>query len=600
MMKKLKDAAAIEIAENDDYTVQQFYAQLSNGDNASTIQMHKNQVYTAFVRHIHQFENYVYESEEHTFKDARTGREVTTYTYEGSVRNGNTDTVSQNIKNVWKRNLVLGFSNIARRITVGNEKYLDVVEPLKDAVKTLRTAKKGSDAEVSAVENVLNKLSEIYAIEFKDGNIEKAARQIIKSKLTNLLMSFSTDLTLKMRENVIKELSAGSTGKSQFQREFQKLTAMDSSFFKLAQDLAQSQQPDAKDNSQRGPGNTKVYSIGAYNFITRLFSSRMKNPQWLDKLSRDIYTAGSSWLKELRKITPTVHTKFATMVDNDFGDASADIAVAPHEDMLNRLLAVLNNEYNAPSLANKRFAASFEGFLFPERVQDVVRTDGVIQDAYIERYVNYLADEILAIAEAMKTRENFIKSVNEVTGKDFTVESFSKLNSVEQENLFRNNPALMPLILKLTKVKHFKEGGTVFTEVNGRTVRRVFHIDLRKGRGYEFRHFANIGKKIKIDQELVDRLTENMGQSHEARQGAIQLAREIAGNYRDDVRKSINRSIVATLEAFMKEGLLEMQQGINPLTASVRIADLKNLMIPNNAFNKIAGLSADATAKVTG
>lgn len=600
MMKKLKDAAAIEIAENDDYTVQQFYAQLSNGDNASTIQMHKNQVYTAFVRHIHQFENYVYESEEHTFKDARTGREITTYTYEGSVRNGNTDTVSQNIKNVWKRNLVLGFSNIARRITVGNEKYLDVVEPLKDAVKTLRTAKKGSDAEVSAVENVLNKLSEIYAIEFKDGNIEKAARQIIKSKLTNLLMSFSTDLTLKMRENVIKELSAGSTGKSQFQREFQKLTAMDSSFFKLAQDLAQSQQPDAKDNSQRGPGNTKVYSIGAYNFITRLFSSRMKNPQWLDKLSRDIYTAGSSWLKELRKITPTVHTKFATMVDNDFGDASADIAVAPHEDMLNRLLAVLNNEYNSPSLANKRFAASFEGFLFPERVQDIVRTDGVIQDAYIERYVNYLADEILAIAESMKTREDFIKSVNEITGKDFTVESFSKLNSVEQENLFRNNPALMPLILKLTKVKHFKEGGTVFTEVNGRTVRRVFHIDLRKGRGYEFRHFHNIGKKIKIDQELVDRLTENMGQSHEARQGAIQLAREIAGNYRDDVRKSINRSIVATLEAFMKEGLLEMQQGINPLTASVRIADLKNLMIPNNAFNKIAGLSADATAKVTG
>ena len=138
--------------------------------------------------------------------------------------------------------------------------------------------------------------------------------------------------------------------------------------------------------------------------------------------------------------------------------------------------------------------------MFPERVQDVVRTDGVIQDAYIERYVNYLADEILAIAEAMKTRENFIKSVNEVTGKDFTVESFSKLNSVEQENLFRNNPALMPLILKLTKVKHFKEGGTVFTEVNGRTVRRVFHIDLRKGRGYEFRHFPNIGKKIKIDQ----------------------------------------------------------------------------------------------------
>ena len=57
---------------------------------------------------------------------------------------------------------------------------------------------------------------------------------------------------------------------------------------------------------------------------------------------------------------------------------------------------------------------------------------------------------------------------------------------------------------------------------------------------------------------------------------------------------------MATLEAFMKEGLLEMQQGINPLTASVRIADLKNLMIPNNAFNKIAGLSADATAKVTG
>ena len=84
----------------------------------------------------------------------------------------------------------------------------------------------------------------------------------------------------------------------------------------------------------------------------------------------------------------------------------------------------------------------------------------------------------------------------------------------------------------MTKVKHFKEGGTVFKEVNGRTVRRVFHIDLRKGRGYEFRHFANIGKNIKLNQEQINQLTENMGQSHESRQNAIKLSREIARQHK--------------------------------------------------------------------
>lgn len=273
MMIKLEEAAQKEIDENNDFTLQQFYARLNPAKVDHNIIGLRNGVYSQFVRHIHNFQNYVYEAEEHNWEDA-FGNVHTTYTYQSSVRNGNLDAVSQNIKNTWKRNLTLGFSSIASQLEDRKNSYSKITKPLNDAVSTLNNSRKDPKKELSAIEGVLKQLSDIYAIEFKDNNLSKAAQQIQRAKAVNPLISFAKAL-MSFDSAAIKELSGGRSNANSFQRKFKQLTDIKTPFFDLTERLAQSQQPEPKENSQRGPGNTKVYSIGAYNFITRLFKVRM-------------------------------------------------------------------------------------------------------------------------------------------------------------------------------------------------------------------------------------------------------------------------------------------------------------------------------------
>ena len=54
----------------------------------------------------------------------------------------------------------------------------------------------------------------------------------------------------------------------------------------------------------------------------------------------------------------------------------------------------------------------------------------------------------------------------------------------------------------------------MYDEVNDRYYRRAFHIDLRSGkkgpRGYEFRHFKDIGKSINLSSNMVQKISSNM------------------------------------------------------------------------------------------
>jgi hypothetical protein len=207
----------------------------------------------------------------------------------------------------------------------------------------------------------LEQLRNLYAIPYKDNDIKKAAKQI-QPKLVDALITFLTDKDkglLNFNASALSEIAGKRKGRFGYQAAFTKLTDFGTPFHYLTEQLASSQTPDAKDNSQPGPKNTKVFSIGAYNFITRLFSTRMLRSPWKKRMQKNIYTAHSQWLQELiNGVHPKVNTKFSTVIDNDFRDATADIDVAPHEDLLNRLLTILDGQYNAPSLANKRFAAA--------------------------------------------------------------------------------------------------------------------------------------------------------------------------------------------------------------------------------------------------
>ena len=230
-----------------------------------------------------------------------------------------------------------------------------------------------------------------------------------------------------------------------------------------------------------------------------------------------------------------VYTKLATVLDNDYQNSTPDIEITDINDLLNKLLTIANGRHVAPSLANKRFALEIGGFSQPV---DIINSDLSINPAVVKQFVGYLADEILAISDAKKTRQLFIEKLNEILKptEPYTVESFSKLSSVKQEEIFRNSKEAASLLGMLVKQYHFKEGPATFStdKNNNRIVRRVFHIDLRKGTGYEFRHFKKLGKLIKLQQEDIDAMSENVlnpGDNAVNRKTGVKIAEQIASLY---------------------------------------------------------------------
>ena len=209
----------------------------------------------------------------------------------------------------------------------------------------------------------------------------------------------------------------------------------------LSQLLSQYSPATPKSTSQRGPGNTKIYSIGSYNFITRLFSVRSKTDKWLNDMKLNPYSQHSLWLKEMMSGGETsrtsIGTKLSTMVDNNYQDSVADIDVTETEELLNRFVTTLSGYHQIPSLANKRFAANVHNLGMFTDVFDIF---GNINSKVIDSFVGYLADEILAISDALYLRNKFISELNKIfPDRDFTIDSFSKMSALKQEQLFKNN-----------------------------------------------------------------------------------------------------------------------------------------------------------------
>ena len=50
-----------------------------------------------------------------------------------------------------------------------------------------------------------------------------------------------------------------------------------------------SRKPSPKTDSIRGPKGNKIYSISAYNFITRLFDTRVKDAAWRNRMKLNPY-----------------------------------------------------------------------------------------------------------------------------------------------------------------------------------------------------------------------------------------------------------------------------------------------------------------------
>ena len=598
MLDKLEVAAQKAIQENNDYTLQQFYETISH---RNTVQAIRNRVFTDFVRHRHTFVNYFYESEEvYDYTDEKGNQQMRPQ-YTASVRRGDADAVSQSMSSQWKTNISMALDSITSALLSG-QKLSDLQKPLKRATDKLRIN------DIESIKRVLMELNALYGIKFEDNDYQTAA-----DKIQHIMKSTNSVDVLK---NVVKALNGidssvykQSTG--QTSSRFNKYNTIMKDLFEqkgaintLIERLGSQQRPDPKTNSQRGAGGTKVYSIGAYNFITRLFGARIKTKEWRDRMRKNPYCSHSQWLAEMGDGTgKKVYTKLATVLDNDYQNSTPDIEITDINDLLNKMLTIANGRHVAPSLANKRFALEIGGFSQPV---DIINSSLDINPAVIKQFVGYLADEILAISDAKKTRQIFIERLNDILKPTvpYTAESFSKLSSVQQEEIFRNSKEAASLLGMLVKQYHFKEGPATFStdENNNRIVRRVFHIDLRKGTGYEFRHFKKLGKLIRLYQEDIDAMSENVlnpGDNAVNRRTGVKIAEQIASLYEKQLTEMLRQNIAVTINKFIA---LDIIRGNKPdvLSGSVDVNSLTNRYIPLNTINRMLGLDENARPTISG
>lgn len=251
-----------------------------------------------------------------------------------------------------------------------------------------------------------------------------------------------------------------------------------------------------------------------------------------------------------------VHTKLSTVLDDEWNDSVADKEVTELEDLTNRFISIWSGKHVTPALANKRFAADIEGI---PMFENIINDNLDINPKVIDVFVGYLADEIMAISDARYTRDYFIEKLNQATNSNYTIDSFSKLSSLQQEQIFKNNPEAAKLLRLLVKTYHYVEGEQqwLYDEVNDRYYRRAFHIDLRSGkkgpRGYEFRHFKDIGKSINLSSNVVQKISSNMFDT-DSRQSSIDYVYNMIN------RESIRKQIRSMLNDNIAYAIVKLQQ----------------------------------------
>ena len=111
----------------------------------------------------------------------------------------------------------------------------------------------------------------------------------------------------------------------------------------------------------------------------------------------------------------------------------------------------------------------------------------------------------------------------------------------------------------LVKTYHYVEGEQqwLYDEENNRYYRRAFHIDLRSGkkgpRGYEFRHFKEIGKSINLSSNMVQKISSNMFDT-DSRQSSIDYIYSMIN------RESIRAQIRSMLNDNIAYAIVKLQQ----------------------------------------
>lgn len=559
MLNRLYSAAKTQMEEENSSTMMQVYHILSNENTNSAL---LNRFFTDFVKYIHNFETHSYTT---TARNVGSNGE---YRYGATTKNGSLDTIQSKLDNKWKGSMTVALDIIADKLNSATSTsdagklFRSMIAPLKQAMNKLNVEN------LESIKDVLREADKLYQFGTITGDLQqdavawqKAMRNASKSgkvgknlliqPLNKLNISNVSEFKLlessnKRQQGVYKKLDDMFTEKGI-------LTQLSQMFGSYVKSMPSTQ-------SQKGPGNTKIYSIGQYNFITRTFAILANTREWISKMLNNAYNSHSVWLNTLKNLGGAkqvqVHTKLSTVLDDEWNDSVADKEVTELEDLMNRFISIWSGKHVTPALANKRFAADIEGI---PMFENIINNNLDINPKIIDVFVGYLADEIMAISDARYTRDYFIEKLNETTGGNYTIDSFSKLSSLQQEQIFKNNPEAAKLLRLLVKTYHYVEGEQqwLYDEENNRYYRRAFHIDLRSGkkgpRGYEFRHFKEIGKSINLSSNMVQKISSNMFDT-DSRQSSIDYIYSMIN------RESIRAQIRSMLNDNIAYAIVKLQQ----------------------------------------
>lgn len=504
----------------------------------------QNKFFTSVCRYQHNFENNVYEIEEKT--DIVDGVSVQRTEVNARSVSGNVNEITEKARTVIMKSISDALAS--RGINYGAENKYDAKQA-KDAIAKAILLLKNSEVNKEATrQKVLNLLTLHYHYNgfgmFVDGDSDL-------KQSTDMLMSLiwdnnSNKVNKVERDSICSVMSivndnftsitpeSINNDETSINSRIQKIVDENKQLQAFLKAIGKYSPRSARTMSQNGPKNVRIYTIGAYNTISRLFklwikphfskeTNSIKNTNWKEYQLRNPYVEHSVWLRNKELSNSKMNTRLQTMTEGDYENAKSDKFAFAGEEYMNRMVTVLGMDdkgnwlgnHAFPVLANKKFSADLQGVKVEglDQVATIVPTASehalVFNTGAKKVFAGYFLDELNAMQQARETRDNFIATINEVLGENYTVDSFSDLSVSDQrlvlnaiklpaENradaVYKINEALKTLVITY----HFKSSKTEPAyDQKGRVVSfNDSHIDLRKGAGYKHRHFQKVADKL--------------------------------------------------------------------------------------------------------
>lgn len=518
MMNKLK-----ELADNDSAAAS-IYATLTQSSDEIVNKSLQNKFFTSVCRYRHNFENNSYEVEQ----EEQTDGTVVTHV-QGQIKNGNVEEVTSKARNNMLRSMA---ATLAARIQSTDYNSKQATDTINKAIKALTG--------ISNVSTFREKLIQLLQVSYDingfglflpdDIDFKQTAEMLVNYCLNNDKTEIDAKAVQRMQK-IFTEINSKFTALSpsvlndpnyDIRKTITKFINDNKLMQTFLKDIGRHAPATPKIMSQTGPKNVRIYTIGAFNYITNLFkhlTGKVKRSKWLETIKNNPYSEHSVWLQALENNAHQLNTRLQTMNNDNYAKAKSDKYCLDKEEYINRIMTILGHTdedgHVFPVLANKKFSASLTGVKSKDLEQVFSVTpqgEVVITTAAKQVFAGYFMDEVAAIEQAKQVRDNFINELNDALGTKYTINSFSKLSPSKQERVLRAldlpesqranavdkiNKALKKLVVTYHFESSQKEP---IYDAQGRVVAfNDSHIDLTSGAGYKHRHFKNVADALRVE-----------------------------------------------------------------------------------------------------